>query len=288
MHTGKAPLRLLPALVCLTAVLWLPANCWRDLYEHISSAKEAAQIAADQTVDGGHTCKTESPELVSRMNTSEEEYQNHKANTRQAAAVLHDYESLFWRQPNVHEVGKGFLRDGKGGWTDTWGITVWVTEEVDQSALPPEDRIPDMLEGVPVRITDEEPLPLAPETTCDHDTCAVRSLEREENMAETPEITDEYIHEVRLKYDLLFWRQPNVIGVSEGFLRDGRGGWLETSGINVEVTRKVDQSALPPRDRIPDCLEGIPVKITEGRPGRIIPAVWPDEDTDKEEPDGSD
>ena len=264
MHTGKAPLRLLPALVCLTAVLWLPANCWRDLYEHISSAKEAAQIAADQTVDGGHTCKTESPELVSRMSTSEEEYQKHMAKTAQAAAVPYDYDSLFWRQPNVHDVSKSFLRDGKGGWTNTWGITVWVTEKVDQSTLPPEDRIPDHLEGVPVKITDEEPLPRAAENVCNYDTCGANSLEREGRMATTTENTPERRHEVRLKYDPLFWRQPNVYAVSEGFLRDGRGGWTEEKGINVQVAKKVDQSALPAEDRIPDCLEGVPVRITEG------------------------
>ena len=38
------------------------------------------------------------------------------------------------------------------------GIKVWVTEKVDQSALPPEDRIPDVLEGVPVQILEQEAL----------------------------------------------------------------------------------------------------------------------------------
>ncbi len=77
------------------------------------------------------------------------------ANSSQTSGVLYRHESLFWRQPNVYDVSTGFLRDGKGGWTDTWGITVWVTEKVDQSALPPEDRIPDCLEGIPVKVTEE-------------------------------------------------------------------------------------------------------------------------------------
>ena len=102
-------------------------------------------------------------------------------------------------------------------------------------------------------------------------------------MATTPEITDEYIHEVRLKYDPLFWRQPNVFGVGEGFLRDENGDRTETVGINIRVTKKVDQSTLPPEDRIPDCLEGVPVQIVEVRQeDRPVLQI------DKEEANGSD
>ena len=38
-------------------------------------------------------------------------------------------------------------------WERIWGIKVFVTEEIDQSTLPPEARIPDCLEDIPVRIT---------------------------------------------------------------------------------------------------------------------------------------
>ena len=295
MHTMRPSLKHLPVLICLVAVLWLATACEDDQYVWNTGVKIVAALLATAHEAGlreeGLTCTTESPELVSRMNTSEEEYQKHRSNSIRASAVLHNYKSLFWRQPNVHEVSKGFLRDGKGGWTDTWGISVWVTEKVDQSALSPGDRIPDHIEGVPVQITDEDPLPRAPESACNYDTCITNSSEREENMAETStDITPERmerIHKVRLKYDPLFWRQPNVFGVGEGFLRDGRGGWLETVGINVKVTKRVDQSILPPEDRIPDCLEGVPVKITEGSPGRIIPPLWVPVDTDEEETNGS-
>ena len=78
--------------------------------------------------------------------------------------------------------------------------------------------------------------------------------------------TPERRHEVRLKYDPLFWRQPNVHGVGEGSFGDGFGGFLKTKGIVISVTRKVDQSTLPPEDRIPDCLEGIPVQVVEVEP----------------------
>ena len=48
--------------------------------------------------------------------------------------------------------------DGEGGCKTVMGFVIRVNEKVDQSALPPEDRTPDMFEGVPVQIV-EEPYP---------------------------------------------------------------------------------------------------------------------------------
>ena len=63
---------------------------------------------------------------------------------------------------NVWSVGIGlfvdengdFLEvpDGEGGCKNVVGFRITVTEKVDQNTLPLEDRIPDMLEGVPVQI----------------------------------------------------------------------------------------------------------------------------------------
>ena len=41
----------------------------------------------------------------------------------------------------------------------------------------------------------------------------------------TPNLTAERIHQVRLQNDALFWRQPNVHAVGEGYLKDATGGW---------------------------------------------------------------
>ncbi len=98
--------------------------------------------------------------------------------------------------------------------------------------------------------------------------------------------TDERIHEVRLKYDPLFWRQPNVHAVGEGLFSDGKGGWTETVGIVIDVTEKVDQSTLPAEDRIPECLEGVPVQIREF--GLHGPTIELPRRTNKEEDNGSD
>ena len=90
--------------------------------------------------------------------------------TAHARAIRPKYEETFWRQPNVHSVGIGFhldesgyaleVPDGAGGCKRVVGFIIRVTERVDQSALPPEDRITSMLEGVPVQILEEPILEL--------------------------------------------------------------------------------------------------------------------------------
>ena len=107
--------------------------------------------------------------------------------------------------------------------------------------------------------------------------CEASLSPKEGSMTTTTENTGntaERIHEVRLKYDPLFWRKPNVFAVGEGILQDENGDWDWTGprGIVLRVTEKVDQSTLPPEDRIPDCLEGVPVQILEspGGPGLFL------------------
>ena len=81
------------------------------------------------------------------------------------------------------------------------------------------------------------------------------------------QLTPRRIHQIREKYDALFWRQPNVQGVGEGNLRDAQGEKTGKTGIVVMVTKKVAQSTLPTADRIPACLEGVPVEIREQSEG---------------------
>ena len=89
----------------------------------------------------------------------EENHERYEAEEERAHAVRGKYDDMFWRQPNVHSVGVGALRTGGGGYIDLIGINIYVTERVCQEDLPPEDRIPEVLEGVPVRII-EEPIPV--------------------------------------------------------------------------------------------------------------------------------
>ncbi len=75
--------------------------------------------------------------------------------------------------------------------------------------------------------------------------------------------TPERIHEVRLRHDDLFWRQPNIHAVGEGFFMSEDGGWLDIYGIVLEVSTLVDQNTLPEADRIPLYIEGIPIQIVD-------------------------
>ena len=117
MLTRKTLPKLTLALACSAAILWLGAGC--------------GIIGPD------YQCGTESLKQANK--------------TREVALK---YESLFKRQPNFPQAREGFLRDeSTGRRTETWGIVVIVDgEKVDQDTLPPEDRIPDELEGVPVQI----------------------------------------------------------------------------------------------------------------------------------------
>ena len=247
MNQQKSSFRLLPVLIGVAAVFWLAAACGI-----------------------GEVCTKESPVLVSRANMSEEEYRRFDSQRLLTDYVMRRYEPILSRQPNVYDVSTGLLRDGHGGWTDTWGIIVRVTEKIDQSALPLEDRIPGYLEGIPVQVVDEEPLPAARQTTCDYKKCGANSPEMEEKMGTTPESRAARRHEVRLKYEPLFLRQPYFNGLGEGTFKDENGEWTDVHGIKVFVYKKVDQSTLPPEDRIPDCLEGVPVQILEEGGGIII------------------
>ena len=76
----------------------------------------------------------------------------------------------------------------------------------------------------------------------------------------------ERINAVREKYKALIERQPTRWGTGTGLLRDAEGRLTEGLGITIHVEKKVDQSTLPPKDRMPDCLDGIPVQIIEASP----------------------
>ena len=100
--------------------------------------------------------------------------------------------------------------------------------------------------------------------------CEANTSGKEETMIATPEITYERIIEVRNKYRPLIRRQPNYHGSGPANLLDENGEETETMGITIRVTEKVDQSTLPAEDRIPDCLEGVPVQIVERAPAKLL------------------
>ena len=65
-------------------------------------------------------------------------------------AVIDKYRDRIRRLPGVNGFGVSELQTENTLPTDKLGIRIIVTEHIDQSTLPPEDRIQDCLEGVPV------------------------------------------------------------------------------------------------------------------------------------------
>ena len=133
MHTGRAPLRLLPILICLAALL-LATACGDGEFKDPSTLCEPNSSADEESL-------TATPEIT----------------REHIIEVREKYRDLIRRQPNYSgSGGPALLMDENGESTQVRGIIVRVTEKVDQSAIPAEDRIPDCLEGVPVQIVEEE------------------------------------------------------------------------------------------------------------------------------------
>ena len=137
MDTRKSSFRLLSLLTCAAAILLLAAACEGGGHKENSSEKEEFH-----TMMRANTYTL--PECTSN-------------NTRERRdEVLSKYLGLIMRQPNWHGHGAGNFKDENGERLDIEGITVIVYPMVDQNTLPPEDRIPDCLEGIPVQIFEEE------------------------------------------------------------------------------------------------------------------------------------
>ena len=132
----------LSTIVCLAAGLWLAMACGQQTTDPTPEVKE-------RTYDDPATlCASEGE------NMNEE-----KVTVEQAKAVLDEHRERFLNQPNLVRFGIGHLRDTDGNilW-DEIGIFIGVSERVDQSTLPEEDRIPSCLDGVPVQFEIREPI----------------------------------------------------------------------------------------------------------------------------------
>jgi hypothetical protein len=71
---------------------------------------------------------------------------------------------------NVHAVGVGHkIVDGKT--TETASVRIYVTQKVAPSLLPPRDRLPETIDGIPTDVIESLPAFLAPERPFEMDSC---------------------------------------------------------------------------------------------------------------------
>ena len=77
--------------------------------------------------------------------------------------------------------------------------------------------------------------------------------------------TYEYVVEVQARYTDYLMHKPNVVGVSIGLADTDSDGDLDVVYycIVVLVSNKVDMDELEPEQRIPDELDGVPVRVQE-------------------------
>ena len=81
------------------------------------------------------------------------------------------------------------------------------------------------------------------------------------HQCEGSDLTWEYVNGVRLANFPLLWHYPNVRGVSLETLPGTDDYIPPIRAIKVSLSEEVDPETLPPEDRIPSCLEGVPVRI---------------------------
>ena len=171
----------------------------------------------------------------------------------QTHEVLVKYMPLIMRLPHNPDPEPEFLRDENGDLTDRWGIVILTDKEIDQDTLPSEDRIPGSVKGIPLQVLPRE----------------IGMRERPWNAEYYPEGGNphrEVSEDVGRKNLDLFHRYPSYFGYSRYVADTGKDrnnvyalDWI--FGIEVLVTEKVEPSTLAPEDRIPDCLEDVPVEI---------------------------
>ncbi|MDE2718696.1 MAG: hypothetical protein OXI33_17025 [Chloroflexota bacterium] len=97
---------------------------------------------------------------------------------------------------------------------------------------------------------------------CIHEetTTMIEDTDAEEPASERP--SDEYMLEVRDKYWERIRAFPNYVGVGVGDFQEFPSGKpLDGYGITIYLTESVDFSAVPEDKRIPECLDGVPVRF---------------------------
>lgn len=139
MNTRKASFRLGVVIICFAAGLGMA--CIADTrpvapYEPEMMPPYGSRCASDTNSEGR-------PELMPEQKIKERAYMR---------KVMKKYEDLIYRQPTVNGFGVVGRVEDDGNRGDDYGIEVYVWEKADQDTLPEADRLPDCLDGVPVRI----------------------------------------------------------------------------------------------------------------------------------------
>lgn len=208
MPSRRTLLKLALALACAAAILWLAVGCQDPDFP---CGKEALR---------------------------------HAIHVRE---VLKENRNLFRRQPGSYKAMEHFIRDDDGNWSAEYGIIIGIAgKKVDQYTLPPEDRIPDEIDGVAIYF-DESP-----------SNYTMGLIEGQ--FKEDPEV--QYAYAAMWKYEDLFFRQfiPNYHPSDHGIMAVGQAPG-EPMKVSLAINIFGRENALLLENRIPECVDGIPVTI---------------------------
>lgn len=86
--------------------------------------------------------------------------------------------------------------------------------------------------------------------------------------AERP--SDEYMRQVVDKYADLLWNYPHHTSHSFADHRDDDGNLTGGYGITIAISEWTDPTTLPEERRVPDCLDGVPVRFVIEGPNRLL------------------
>lgn len=102
------------------------------------------------------------------------------------------------------------------------------------------------------------------------DITEIRSMTTEKITAKRP--SDEFMRSVANKHIDLLLGYPHAFGIDIGdYMHSTRPSNRTLGyGISVRVTELTDPSTLPKEKRIPNCLDGVPVRIIQQGPNRFI------------------
>ena len=187
------------------------------------------------------------------------------------------YDTLFQRQPLLRNITVGYMRNDDEKFTTQRGIIIRYANRPgrDQSALmPPEARIPDCIEGIPVQVIG---LSQAVYPPWEKERLKSKGWPNTDPLWEcTYDNTAERRKEILDKYEFLLRRYPNAWHTKASTPivdEDGipvrldekdlvvMGAKGQYGTIGLMITHWVDPDTVPPELQVPDCLEGIPMRI---------------------------
>ncbi len=151
--------RLMQALMCFTALLWLSACGQEAEIEDETTCQIEIEREIDRAVEAMKYLPIPlDPECQSKeCRRAEKRY---LAENELLMRVYEEHGDRFWRQHYVWAMGFGRMEDEQGERTGELSIFIYVSEKIPRDVLPPYDRLADRINCIRVHIKEKPSGPL--------------------------------------------------------------------------------------------------------------------------------